>query len=188
MPYIHCLSCGDRQLKESSKQKYPGEHSWFVRGFAKHDMLCDSCNKGIHLGDKCQATTFYTDETHYEPWEEECLDCTDKGTSGVQRVFKESTPTLKVITAFACRDGSGRYCFKVPEIEVMGEAGADLHSVEEELSTTVELFDYLGKEFENDLASRGGEYAFDIHVVGAAEFDRLDPHGGDEPDEEDWDE
>jgi hypothetical protein len=182
MPYIHCLSCGD-DTQRRIKPEEPGEHCWFVRGFAKQDMLCDACNKSIRLGDKCQATTFYTNETGYKPWESEFLDCMDKGTSGVKRVLRESTPTLKVLTVFACREG-GSYSYKVPEIEMYGYAGGDLESLEEEIYNDFSIYDYTPDAFEEDLARRGGKYAFDIHVVGAAEFGPFD----DEPDEEDWEE
>jgi hypothetical protein len=115
---IHCLSCGKREEEEAATQDRELYHSWFVKGFAKHPIVCDSCNTDIDRSTKCQATTRYTDDTGYTPWEGEYR--MGKGTSGVARCFKESTSQMKVLIVLACRRRARGFRWMIPEIEMVG--------------------------------------------------------------------
>jgi hypothetical protein len=169
---IHCLVCGAKEQEEAATQKCE-YHSWFVKGFAKHPYLCDSCNTDIDRGTKCQTTTHYTDDTGYTPWEGDYLDGMGKGTSGVARCSKESTPQMKVLTVFACRRRARGFRWKIPEIEMVGYGYGPFETLEEEIYDQFSCYKWLGKEFEHDLQKRG-TYSFDIHLVGAAEVGPVD--------------
>lgn len=169
MRYIHCLPCGNKRRAETGAEE-PGERSWFVGGFARRTMLCDSCNARINKGQKCQATTFYTDDAGYRPWEGEYLDRLGRGASGAERAFRQSTPSVKVLTVLACRGRSGGFRWKVPEVEMTGHADGEFESLSEQVHDQFSCHDWLGVQFEEDLGVRGGRYEFDVHLVGAAEF------------------
>jgi hypothetical protein len=81
---IICPECYDTHMKPILAQKYPGESSQAVIGYARDDFVCDQCATSLESGAKCVAISIWRDRgpNVYFEWESQYLMSVPKKKAG----------------------------------------------------------------------------------------------------------